>query len=115
MSQDQNQHSVNDNLWGPVMLNNWQTVLYIKNKIATEQDVIDGKAVFYIGNCDGEHNALNIPIPSTAYHIDNETSEKKLVIVIQAEKANDQEVIGIRYFDGGNGICLLGELEFITE
>ena len=104
-----------DDLWGAVSLDNWEDVLFIKDRIATEEDVKLGRAVFYLENegTGTEHQALDIQIPSLAHQIDQETKEKKLVIVIQAEKADEQEVIGLRYFEGGNAVCLLFELEFV--
>lgn len=105
----------NNELWAPIGLDNWQQVLHIKNKIATEEDVIEGRAVFYIAPNNSPHEPLNISIPSIAYYFDEETNERKMVVIIQAEKANDQELVGIRYLDGGNGICLLKELEVITN
>jgi hypothetical protein len=85
-----------------------------KNRIATEEDVKLGRAVFYIDEGDEiVHQPLNIQIPSLANHTDKETGEKNLVVVIQAERTDEQEVVGLRYFEGGNGVCLLFELEFV--
>jgi hypothetical protein len=104
-----------DDLWGPVSLDNWEDVLFIKGRVATEEDVKLGRAVFYINNekSKTDHGPIDIQIPSLAHHIDQETGERTLVVVIQAEKANEQEVVGLRYFEGGNGACLLFELEFV--
>ena len=104
-----------DDLWGVVSLDTWEDVLFIKDRIATEEDVKLGRAVFYIENegTGTEHQALDIQIPSLAHHIDQDTGEKKLVIVIQAEKTDEQQVIGLRYLEGGNAVCLLFELEFV--
>lgn len=38
-----------------------------------------------------------------------------MVVVIQGEQTADKEVIGYRMFDGGNGVCLLWELEFLAD
>ena len=36
-------------------------------------------------------------------------------MVIQGKRAGDESVVGIRYFKGGEGACLLRELEFGDE
>ena len=115
MTEMDNTYEPCENLWGSIQLINWLQTPHIKDKLATNQDVLDGRAVFYI---DGEteiHQMLNIPIPSLAYYTDNETHEKNLVIIIQGEKADDKELVGIRFSNGGNGVCLLWELDFSYE
>jgi hypothetical protein len=102
-----------EDVWGPIGLNDWENILFIKNRIATEEDVKLGRAVFYIESVD--HTPIDIQIPSLAYQVDKETGEKKLVIVIQAETTGEEEVVGIRYFEGGNGVCMLHELEFTQD
>lgn len=101
-------------LWGPLGMNDWQKVSFINNQIATEEDVKIGKAVFYIKKEENiDHKPLNIQIPSLVFQLDQETGEKTLAIIIQAEKVNEEDLVGLRYFDGGNGICSLHEVEFI--
>jgi hypothetical protein len=103
-----------DDLWGPIKFDNWEETNFIKGKTATEEDVKSGNAVFYIEKEEHvDQQPLDIQIPSLAYQLDEETGEKKLVVIIQAEKAGDQELVGIRYFEGGNGVCMSHELEFI--
>lgn len=103
-----------DALWEVINLSNWKQTPHIKNKIATEQDVIEGRAVFYI-NEGQEHQVLDVQIPALAYQIDEESNSKVLVIVIQAEKVDDTELAGVRYLEGGNGICTWSELEFVHD
>jgi hypothetical protein len=103
-----------ENLWGEIDIDNWKQTPHIKNKIATEQDVKNGFAVFYIKESLGEHKPLEIPIPLLAYQKNDETDENILVVIIQGEKINNEEVVGVRYFTGGNGICKLAELIPIT-
>jgi hypothetical protein len=104
-----------DELWGQIDFNKWSQVPHIKERIATEQDVIEGRAVFYINDGGEGHQTLDIPIPSIAYHVDSETNEKTMVVVIQGEQSADKEVIGYRMLDGGNGVCLLWELEVLAD
>lgn len=103
------------NKWGQIDLANWLVTPFISNRIALEQDVIDGLAVFFIQEPINKHYPINIPLPSLAYQIDPDTQEKELVIVIQAENVDEEEIVGVRYLEGGNGICALVELEFVQN
>lgn len=106
-----------EDLWGPIDIDEWEQTPYLKDRVATEEDVKAGIAVFYIDSkgVDINHTPLSIKIPSLAYHVDQETSEKTLVVVVQGEQTNEEEVVGLRYLEGGNGVCLLWELEFLEE
>jgi hypothetical protein len=99
----------------PFNKNNWQQTPHVKGRIATDNDVKERKAVFVINPKKGIHKPIDIQIPSLAYHIDQETKERTLVVVIQAEECNNQKVAGIRYRDGNEGACLLYELEFLDR
>ena len=99
----------------PIDLKNWAEIPHVSGRIATEEDVKNGNATFRIDDKGQEHKALNIKIPSLAYHIDQETNEKTPVVVIQGEQVGDQKVVGIKYLDGTDGVCLLFELEFVDN
>lgn len=101
---------------GAYKKNEWDKVAFIRNRIANKEDVIAGRAVFYIEDVEKEyHSYLPIPtsIPSLVFQVDSETRIKTLAVIIQAEKVNEDSIIGVRYFEGGNGICSLNEIEFI--
>ncbi|WP_162052214.1 hypothetical protein [Pontibacter pamirensis] len=104
-------------VWSSINMEEWRKTPCLKERIATEEDVEAGRAVFFIESegTDIQHAPLDIGAPSLAYHIDQDTSEKTLVVVIQGEQVDEQEVAGVRYLDGGNGLCMLQELEFIME
>ncbi len=101
--------------WAELDLANWKVTPAISNRVAVEQDVVDGCAVFYIeGKVEG-HNTINLPLPSIAYQLNPDTDEKTLAIVIQAEYVDGKELVGVRYLEGGNGVCTLKEIEFIDN
>jgi hypothetical protein len=102
-----------ENKFDPIELNDWKKVPFTKGRLATKKDIDLGKAIFQIEGNGEEHIPLEIEIPSLAYHIDQETNEKTKVVVIQGEQVGTKKVIGIRYLNGGDGVCLLFELEFI--
>ena len=104
-----------ENLWGAIDSTKWQQTPCIKDIIATEQDVKDGRAVFYIIHDDADHEPLNINIPSLVYEIEEENNTRKLAVLIQGERVGENEYVGIRYFEGGNGLFRLSEIEFLEH
>ena len=104
-----------ENKFGPIELNDWKNIPFTKGRLATKEDIDLGKAVFQIDGKGQEHIPLEIEIPSLAYHIDQETNEKTKVVVIQGEQVGNEKVVGIRFLNGGDGVCMLFELEFISE
>lgn len=71
------------------------TIKYVSQKSATKADINEGAAVFLLQS-EGVNigSPMNLDIPQYAIHIDGETGEKSNVVVIQAEEANGQQVIG---------------------
>jgi hypothetical protein len=99
--------------WGPIRPELWSTVPAIRDRPATEWDVHGGIAVFYMGNDSQE--ALPMTLPQPAFHVDAETGRMTPVVVIQAESAGDQHIVGLRFLTGGHGVCLMDELVFVEE
>jgi hypothetical protein len=91
--------------WGPIDINRWQEVLHISGRLATEQDVIEGRAVFYLQSSgDADAVPYDIQLPLCAIMKDEETSEETPVIIIQVEVASGRPTVGYRLLDGGNGV-----------
>ena len=105
-----------DDLWGNVNMQDWQNTPCIFGRIAVEEDVKAGRAVFYLQE-PKEIGAkpLELELPSCAILFDEESNEELPVIVIQAEEAGDTTYIGHRFLNGGNGICTLAEVELLSE
>jgi hypothetical protein len=97
--------------WGPIELTKWQELPCISGRPATEADIAEGRAVFAVPTGSA---ASNIRLPFCAYQ-KLETGERVLVIAIQAEEAKGQTVVGVRYLEGGNGVCTLSELELVES
>lgn len=96
-------------------LENWTNILHVSGRLATELDIDSGAATFVIDRQGLEHKPLKIKIPSLAFHVDVDTKEKTPVVVIQGEQVGEQKVVGIKYLDGSDGVCTLGELEFVNN
>ncbi|HSY40200.1 MAG TPA: hypothetical protein VLA79_11750 [Polyangia bacterium] len=83
--------------------------------LATERDVEEGRAVFFLGNPRKvPAQPSTIRLPALALWPDSDGGSHRQVIVIQVEIGR-QEIAGIRFLEGGNGVCLLRELEFIDD
>ena len=85
-------------LHGGVILNQWPDLSDIKNvsgRVATQEDINDGAAVFILQS-EGVPigSPMKIAVPQYAIHTNVETNEKTKVIIIQAEEAKGQKVIG---------------------
>jgi hypothetical protein len=83
---------------------------FISGRTATDDDVRAGNAVFVLGS-DGRPvgEPMSLTIPQYVTH--NGDRERWPAILVQAERADDQEIVGIRYFDGRVGVAALSECE----
>jgi hypothetical protein len=86
--------------------------------VATEDDVKAGRAVFYLDLSVGQEShpgALNLPCCALLH---DENSKATPVIVIQVEESDNRSgsvkvFAGYRPLTGGNGICMLHQLELL--
>ena len=72
------------------------------------RDVQEGRAVFYV---DGQSEPYDIDLPCLGFQAMDDGTEVKVVIV-QAEHSPNGPILGVRYFEGGNGVCSLLEVHF---
>ncbi len=99
-----------DNLWGQIRPEAWRDTPCTPGRVAIEDDVREGRAVFYI---DGPSQAAEVRLPRCAL-LHEEGGKVLPVILIQAESRSDGEVlVGYRPLVGGNGICMLGEVDLL--
>jgi hypothetical protein len=102
-----------DDKFGPIDLNNWNKIPFLKGRVANDEDIKFGRAIFMVEG--DEHEPIHIEIPALAFQTDEETGERRKVVMIQAERVGTDEVVGIRYIDGGDGVCMRFELDFISD
>lgn len=87
----------------------------VSGRAPMQDDVRDGRAVFlaksgdvYIGQ------SLNIQVPQYAYHVDGESGRRTRCVIIQAEEAGGQKLVGaIQIADGAALAGLLSEFELL--
>ncbi|RDV23885.1 hypothetical protein DXV75_16890 [Alteromonas aestuariivivens] len=71
------------------------TIGYISGRAAVEEDINKGIAVFVLrSGQDIIGKPLKISLPQYAIHKDPESGQDTRVVIIQAEEANEQKVLG---------------------
>lgn len=85
---------------------------FISGRAATQNDLEAGNAVFVsqTGNV-VIGKPLKIEIPQYGYHLEKE--KKTPVIIVQAEEAQNNKIIGARNLNGGELVGLLNEFELL--
>ncbi len=101
-------------LWGQIDVERWRETPCLRGRIAVEQDVKDGRAVFYLGNA-AEIGAAPVDIGLPHCCVVHADDIHVPAIVIQSEHAEPKHYIGYRPIRGGNGMCLLSEVELLDE
>lgn len=99
-------------MWEAIELSKWKDTPCISGRPATEEDIENGIAVFAIPSGSSVHS---INLPACVIQIEEETGNRLPGIIIQAEEANDDVYLGIRYIAGGNGVCAIGEADILVE
>lgn len=88
-------------MWGIIDLERWRETPCITGRVATEEDIENGIAVFAIPS---GSKPYDVQLPLCAVQTNEETNERIPCIAIQIEEAENGVFIGVRYIDGGNGV-----------
>jgi hypothetical protein len=86
-------------------------------RAATSNDVSTGRAVFVL-QADGHPigQPLSIKVPQYAFHIDEATKQRTPCVIIQAEEARGQRLVGCRTLpDGQITAALFHEFELLGD
>jgi hypothetical protein len=105
---------MDDPLWGRVDVEHWQQTPCLRGRIAVEQDVKDGRAVFYLGSA-GEVGSVHVDIGLPHCAVVRADATEIPAILIQSERADEKLYIGYRPISGGNGVCVFSEVELLSE
>jgi hypothetical protein len=103
-----------DLLWGTVDVEHWQETPCLRGRVAVEQDVRDGRAVYYIKDAD-EIGVVHADIGLPHCAILSADGESLPVVIIQSEQLGAKHTIGYRPLSGGNGICTIAEVDLLKE
>jgi hypothetical protein len=108
--------SMIDHLWGPIEIESWKRIRCISGRVAREEDVAAGRAVFFLEDPEIINaHALEVDVPRCAILTEAESGEELPVIIVQVEQADDKVYVGYRNLDGGNGICTEKEIELLDD
>ena len=99
-------------MWEEIEIKNWKSVPCTKGRVATEQDVDHGSAVFYIPIGSDPYDT---ELPLFAIQVDSEKKTRTPCVVIQIENCSEGTAVGVRYFKGGNGVAMANEFEFYND
>lgn len=97
------------NLWGPLSVSEWRTVPCIMGRSATEDDVVAGRAVFYV---QGHSDPAQFNLPCCGFQLLEDGSEEP-VVVVQAEHSPQGIILGVRPLCGGNSVCMETEVRLL--
>lgn len=100
--------------WGAITFDAWQSTPCVIGRRATESDVRDGRAVFFV--IEDSTEAIDTGLPRCAL-LREEGGSAVPVVIIQVEKSNldGTVLVGYRPLSGSNGICTLAELELLDR
>ena len=99
-------------MWEEIDLEKWQETPCISGRVATEEDIKNGIAVFAIPS---GSKPYDVQLPLCAVQIDEETKNRIPCIAIQIEEADNGVFIGVRYLEGGNGVGTPEDIELYEE
>lgn len=99
-------------MWDAIEIEDWKTVPYLSGRVATERDVKDGRAVFYVPSGSEPYET---ELPLFALQTEENSNMKIPCKAIQIENTHEGTAVGVRYFDGGNGVGMANEFEFYSE
>ena len=114
-SSAQKTEKLQQDLSTPLQLKNWKLTPVVNNRVASQNDVDSGNAIFYIEGKSESHKAFKIDLPKLGYWNDLETNKKELVVIIQIEETSKGTVVGYRDFSGGSGAGLMSEFEILND
>lgn len=93
-------------------INNWLDTLVIRDRVATEEDVESGIAAFVLKKTKAEPYRIDLPaLAEIRSETPNQKSEMKKIVIIQAEKIADGDVmVGYRFLNGKYGVATFNEV-----
>ena len=93
------------------------TIKYVSKRHAVASDIDNGAAVFLLQS-DGKNigKPILIEIPQYAIHLDGETGVRSYVVIVQAEEANGQKIVGALNVETKEFMAgLMNEFEFLGK
>ena len=90
------------------------TTGFISGRVATDADVIAGRAAFSTGGTPGQVAPMTLTIPQYACWT-SEDAGRQPVILIQAESGPPGDIVGLRTPRGEDIVALLPEIKLLGQ
>jgi hypothetical protein len=99
--------------WGQIDVKHWRDTPCTTLRLATEEDVRAGRAVFYVARTtEPAGTPEDLGLPRCAM-IRGDDASVSPVVVVQAEKHRSDTLIGYRSLTGGSGVCMIDDLTLL--
>ena len=96
-------------------IDRWEMTPHLSGRLATKQDVIEGRAVFYLSAAEEiGASPYDLKLPACAILRDEETDQETPVIIIQAEQVEDRVFVGFRSLAGDDGVGFITDVEILN-
>jgi hypothetical protein len=105
-----------ENMWGAIDPAQWRTTPCVVARLAVEEDVKAGAAVFFLRNHE-EYGCTPyaIELPQLATWRDPESGNLVPGVIVQAEHGDGKVLVGFRPLSGGNLLGLLEEFHLVSD
>jgi hypothetical protein len=99
-------------------IDHWEMTPHLSGRLATEQDVIEDRAVFHLSDPEKiGASPYDLKLPACAILRDEEDEENDQeipVIIIQAEQVEHWVFVGFRFLTGDSGVAFITDVEILN-
>jgi len=97
----------------PLTLENWKDIPVFTGRLATLNDLEEKKAIFC--SIEAREKLCDLDLPFCAIFKGSRNMKKGPVVVVQAEFANNEVMIGAIRMNGKSLVCAFSELEIVND
>jgi len=103
-------------MWEAIDPAQWRTTPCVVARLAVEEDVKAGRAVFFLRNHEKYGSTpYAIELPHLATWCDPESGNLVPGVIVQAEHADGKVLVGFRPLSGGNLLATLEEFRLVSD
>ena len=98
--------------WGALDASAWRELPHLQGRLAQPADVQAGRAVFVLDADPARCAPALLELPACAIQTLDDGRQRP-AIVIQAEVLGGETILGLRYLEGGSGVCFAAEVQLL--
>ena len=103
-------------IWSAIDLAQWAATPCVAGRLAIEEDVKAGRAVFFLNNHEEFGCAsYDVSLPHLAIWSDPQSGALIRGVIVQAEHADGKVLVGFRPLSGGNVLATLEEFHLVED